>query len=174
MILNLKLVKIDSKYCDYLRQFDNKVMYNMNSKELRPFVGVLFKVNDYEYFAPLSSPKAKHLKMRNTVDFYKIDGGLLGAINFNNMIPVKKDYYKIIYFDEKKSNKLEEKYYELLKDQITWLNENYIQVMSKAYKLYDLYNNGKLCKNMINRCCNFKLLEEKCELYDDDMMEVSV
>lgn len=174
MILNLKLVKIDSKYCDHLRQFDNKVMYNMNSKELRPFVGVLFKVNDYEYFAPLSSPKAKHLKMRNTVDFYKIDGGLLGAINFNNMIPVRKDNYELIDLDNDKLILSEKKYQKLLKEQLSWLNENYIQVMSKAYKLYDLYNNGKLCKNMVDRCCNFKLLEEKCELYDDDMMEVSV
>ena len=48
MIFNFKLVKIDSKYCDYLRQFDNWVMYNRDSKELRPFVGVLFKVSDYE------------------------------------------------------------------------------------------------------------------------------
>ena len=49
MILNLKLVKIDSKYCDYLRQFDDRVMYNVNEKELRPFVGILFKVNQFEY-----------------------------------------------------------------------------------------------------------------------------
>ena len=32
MILNLKLVKIDSEYCDYLRKFDDRVMYNMNEK----------------------------------------------------------------------------------------------------------------------------------------------
>ena len=166
MILNLKLVKIDSEYCNYLRKFDDKVMYNMKEKELRPFVGILFKVNDYEYFAPLSSPKTKHLKMRNTIDFYKIDGGVLGAVNFNNMIPVKKDYYEIIYFNERKLDKSEEKYQELLKDQITWLNENYIQVMNKSYKLYDLYNKGRLSKNIMDRCCNFKLLEEKCDIYN--------
>ena len=28
MILNLKIVKVDSNYCDYLRKFDNKVAYN--------------------------------------------------------------------------------------------------------------------------------------------------
>ena len=140
MILNLKLVKIDSKYCDYLRQFDDRVMYNMNEKELRPFVGILFKVNQIEYFAPLSSPKPKHLKMKNTIDFYKIDGGVLGAVNFNNMIPVKKDYYKIIYFNEELFNKFDKKYQELLRDQLTWLNENYIQVKNKLSKLDYLYN----------------------------------
>lgn len=55
-----KIVKIDYKYCDYLRMFDSKVPYNAGSKELRPFVGILFMIDDMEYFAPLSSPKPKH------------------------------------------------------------------------------------------------------------------
>lgn len=28
MILNLKIVRVNSNYCDYLRKFDNKVSYN--------------------------------------------------------------------------------------------------------------------------------------------------
>ena len=42
---NFKLVRIDDKYCDYLRKYDSKVMYNANRKSLRPFVGILFEVN---------------------------------------------------------------------------------------------------------------------------------
>ena len=72
MYKNLKIVKVDSNYCDYLRQFDNKVPYNYNNKELKPFIGILFKVEDVEYFAPLSSPKEKHKKIRNTLDLIKI------------------------------------------------------------------------------------------------------
>ena len=56
MIKNLLIVRVDSNYCDYLRKFDTKVAYNMNEKELRPFVGILFRIEDCEYFAPLSSP----------------------------------------------------------------------------------------------------------------------
>ena len=54
---SLIVVRLDTEYCNYLRKFDNKVPYNYNEKELRPFVGVLFEVNDCKYFAPLSSPK---------------------------------------------------------------------------------------------------------------------
>jgi hypothetical protein len=32
MIRNLRIVKVDSVYCDYLRKFDNKVAYNKNEK----------------------------------------------------------------------------------------------------------------------------------------------
>jgi len=78
---NLVLVRLDTNYCDYLRKFDSKVPYYFNEKELRPFVGVLFKIYNLMYFAPLSSPKTKHLKLRSKLDFLKIDSGKLGAIN---------------------------------------------------------------------------------------------
>ena len=84
----LRLVRLDSDYCNYLRKFDDKVPYNYKEKELRPFVGVLFSIGKIKYFAPLSSPKPKHLKLKAKLDFLKIDNGKLGAINFNNMLPV--------------------------------------------------------------------------------------
>ncbi len=96
MIINLKVVRVNSDYCEYLRKFDDKVSYNKNEKKLRPFIGILFKIRDCEYFAPLSSPKFKHNNMKNTVDFFKIKGGKLGAVNFNNMIPVRESNYSLI------------------------------------------------------------------------------
>ena len=89
------MVKIDYKYCDYLRKFDNKVAYNSGSKEMRPFIGILFVVNEYEYFAPLSSPKVKHIHMKNNIDIVKIDKGRYGVVNFNNMIPVTPNNYEL-------------------------------------------------------------------------------
>lgn len=47
----LMLVRLDTAYCDYLRKFDDKVPYNYNEKELRPFVGVLFRIDKLMYFA---------------------------------------------------------------------------------------------------------------------------
>lgn len=157
---SFKLVKIDSKYCDYLRQFDDKVPYNKDKKELRPFVGILFQIHDCEYFAPLTSPKPKHLKMKNTLDFFKIDDGKLGAINFNNMLPVMNQNYSIITFDSDK------KYNELLLHQLEWLNENHRQIRKTSRTLYNLYNSDNLIPSIKNRCCNFKLLEEKCSMYN--------
>ncbi len=168
MNFNLKIVKVDTKYCDYLRGFDNKVSYNKDSKELRPFVGVLFKIKNILYFAPLSSPKPKHLNMKNTLDFYKIDDGKLGAVNFNNMIPVRDNNFIEIDLNKKCHNISDIKYQKLLIEQLTWLNEHSIQLKKKSYNLYKLYINKKLPKSLINRCCNFKLLEEKCALYNEE------
>ena len=165
MIINFKIVMVDSDYCDYLRKFDNKVAYNKNEKILRPFVGILFQMNDYEYFAPLSSPKAKHREMKNTIDFLKIKNGELGAVNFNNMIPVKEGNYSLVDLNQKTLAIEELKYQKLLKEQLSWLNANSNQVKNKSFKLYQLYNNGRLPENIRERCCNFKLLEEKSVEY---------
>ena len=115
---NFKIVRIDTDYCDYLRKFDTKVIYNKGSKKLRPFIGILFKIDKWEYFAPLSSPKPKHKSMRNTLDFFKIKNGELGAINFNNMIPVTKNNYIEIDLYVDTLNKEEQKYQKMLKEQL--------------------------------------------------------
>lgn len=165
MILNFKIVIVNSEYCDYLRRFDNKVPYNKNKKELRPFIGILFKIENCEYFAPLSSSKPKHKTMKNTIDFLKIKDGELGALNFNNMIPVKENNYAIVNLNKPAFNESEQKYQKMLIEQLDWLNAHYRQIKSKSFKLYNLYINDKLPKNIKIRCCNFKLLEEKCKEY---------
>ena len=158
---NFKIVRVDSDYCDYLRKFDSKVIYNKRAKKLRPFIGVLFKIEKWEYFAPLSSPKPKHKIMKNTLDFFKIKEGELGAINFNNMIPVTKNNYVEIDLDTNELNLQEKKYQKMLKEQLAWLNANKYQIKDRSYKLYMKYKENKLSENIKNRCCNFPLLEEK-------------
>lgn len=158
----LKLVKIDSNYCDYLRKYDLKVPYNYGKKETRPFVGVLFDVENKLYFAPISSPKSKHLKMKESIDFLKLDKGYLGVLNFNNMIPVKENFYKEIDFSEISDSK----YKILLKKQYYWVNRNKDKVYSFSRRLYKLFINNNLDKKIYSRCCNFKLLEEKCEKFN--------
>ena len=166
---NLVLVRLDYNYCDYLRQFDNKVPYNKDKKELRPFIGVLFEINNCKYFAPLSSPKPKHKTMKTTLDFLKIDNGNLGAINFNNMLPVNDKNIIKLDLDKICFTKQEQKYTKMLKEQLFWLNRNNDKIFNRSKKLYDKYINGTLNQNISKRCCNFKLLEEKCIEYNKNI-----
>ena len=113
---SLILVKLDAKYCDYLRKFDDKVPYNYGEKELRPFIGILFEIETCKYFAPLSSPKPKHKRMKNMIDFFKIKDGELGAVNFNNMIPVTDRNYTLVDLNKETLTIAELKYQKLLKE----------------------------------------------------------
>ena len=162
----LKLVKVDTMYCDYLRQFDNKVPFNYARKASRPFVGVLFEVNEFKYFAPLSSPKPKHLRIRNKIDFMRIDNGKLGAINFNNMIPVDNINIECIDLNSTTKTKEEKQYLRLLKEQLYWLNRNKDKIYKNSKEIYFRYLNNRLPRNVKDRCCNYLLLEEKCVEYN--------
>ena len=133
---------------------------------MRPFIGILFNVNDIEYFAPLSSPKPKHMHIKNNLDIVKIDKGKYGVVNFNNMIPVTKNNYKIYDFNLKSKDIDELKWQNLLKTQLLWLNKNIKYVKDKALNLYDKYVNNRLDDRIKIRCCNFILLEEKCFEYN--------
>ena len=103
--------------------------------------------------------------MHNTLDFYKIDRGTLGAINFNNMLPVLEGNYTLIDLNAKNVSKKDKNYQELLKSQFIWLNEYKQEVLNRSFKLYSKYINNTLRENIKRRCCNFKLLEEKCQEY---------
>ena len=164
----LFLVRIDSDYCDYLRRFDERVPYNFKQKDLRPFVGVLFTVDNYKYFAPLSSPKQKHLKMKNKLDFLKIDDGKLGAINFNNMFPVNDKNVILLDLNAKFDSVKKQQYYKLLKKQIFWLNRNLDKLYNQSKELYLKYLDNTLAPSIFARCCDFKLLETKCEEYNQN------
>ncbi len=128
-------------------------------KEKRPFIGIILKINNINYFAPLSSPKEKHKKMKNNIDFLKINNGRDGVINLNNMIPIPYQYYYKIDINEE--IKKDKKYGLILKYQIIWCNKNLEKIIKNAEKLYFLVSNNKANLNVKRRCCNFKFLETK-------------
>lgn len=81
------------------------------------------------------------------------------------MIPVTEKNYSLVDLNKETLTVSELKYQKLLREQLDWLNANFHQVKNKSFKLYQLYNTGKLSENIKARCCNFRLLEEKCVEY---------
>ena len=166
----LDLYTVDSKYLQYLRTFDKKVLINHGID--RPYLGIILTFSTsnqtIKYFAPLSSPKKKHLSMKNTIDFIKINNGILGAINLNNMIPL------INGTDSKiKINSLSDKKYKiLLRKQYNWIRGNQITIITRAKDLHNkmIQDDSKLSTFEIkvkSRCCDFLLLEGICDKYNN-------
>lgn len=157
----LSFYTISDDYISYLREFDNKVIDNKTSitrKFDRKYIGVVFRINNFKYFAPLASFKQKHFKMKDTIDFIKID--TMAVINLNNMIPVPDD--QITYFDIEKEKDI--KYRDLLRNEYEICKRKEGIILSNAHKLYEkvtIYDSF-----ISQRCVNFKLLEEKCLEYN--------
>lgn len=155
---NLKLYRIEDKYIRYLRSRDTRVQDNKNRK--RPYVGVVLYVGKFRYFVPMESPKPNHAKMKSGKHLLRIDGGRLGILGFNNMIPVHNS--AIIEFDINKET--DTKYAELLKRQVTWINKHKADVMDHALKTY--YAASKNNAFLSKICCDFKILEKACKQYN--------
>lgn len=79
---------MDSRYIDNLLPFAPHLFRNKQAGQQneRKYIGVVLEVNDMKYFAPLSSYKPKHEKMKSGLDFIKV--GNYAVININNMFPV--------------------------------------------------------------------------------------
>lgn len=163
----LKLYTLDMKYVRDLAKVDDKVMSvsPQENKENRPFVGIVVILDDKNYCIPLTSPKLKHEKMKNDVDFSKMfdkHNKLIGALNFNNMIPVSERFIKPININPSKYDSPKEKAHkELLNNQLDWCNDNIENITKKANKLYKFVTQTpEKSRNLVRRCCNFKKLEE--------------
>ena len=169
----LYFITLTSNYLKYLGIYENKVSLKSN----RPFIGIVFKVNNKEYFAPLSSPKEKHKGMKTNIDFFKIDKGNLGIINFNNMIPVINNDICRNKLDlemlSKSLNTDDIKYFRLLKNQLEYCEKNKNIILAKAEKIYNIFtkNLDKLSesqKKMYRRVNNFKVLEHASKEFEKE------
>jgi protein AbiQ len=116
-----------------------------------------------EYCIPLSSPKEKHLKMKNDIDFHKIlddKGKIIGVLDINNMIPVRKDLLKRVDISNKPGDLPETKRYkELVSNQLNYCRKNQDIIIKKANKLYKMTKNKKVSKQLKHRCLNWEKLE---------------
>ena len=157
----MKLYILKEDYIKFLANFDVNVKANKSEK--RPYIGIVFEEGFFKYFSPLASPKEKHKVMNEKIDFIKIKNGELGAINLNNSVPILGDVVQLVDIKllQTSNNENERKYGELCADQIIWCNNNAELIKKKFRKLYTLYCNNILSEKMKERCCNFKLLEEK-------------
>lgn len=160
----MRFYHICDGYIDFLKQYDNKVADNKH--ESRPYIGIVFSIGDFQYYAPFSSPKPKHQSMKNGKDLRKIAGGRYGVINLNNMIPVPED--ALIAFDI--SEIADERYRRLLQNQYVAISNDWDIIVDKASKLHALIHTpyddlSEYDCRVKARCCNLPLLESVFEKY---------
>ncbi len=171
----LKLIRVKPEYIKYLRQYDKKVQLNSKEihKENKPFVGVLFQINKFEYFVPISSNKKEKLvnmfenylkTNQKPIDIFFVEEisvhnqrKLLSVLNINNMIPIVEEA-KIDFNIEK------DKDFSLLRKEIDYCNKHRREIVKNSIRIYNAVIRHEW-ESLEKRCCNFKLLEEKCIKY---------
>lgn len=112
-----------------------------------------------EYFAPLSSFKPKHEKMKEGLDFIKILR--YAVINLNNMFPVPYSERVYVNFETIK----DPNYKSLLLAEYRYIKSVQKKIQKNATALYKHKQINGDSTLLARRCNDFALLEDKCRSY---------
>ena len=159
--MKLKFYEVDSEYIRYLRENGDNKIPNVNyDRHKKFFCGIVLTINNFNYFAPVSSfNKKMHTvflimdKDRNTKELKAIS-----SLRFSFMFPCP-----IEFLSQKDFSKEDEKYQILLRKELHYCNINRERIKKKAERAYYLGINENTRKKF--NICDFKKLEEKCLEY---------
>ena len=171
---NLKLYEISEEYISYLRSFDSFVF---SAKEddrnhTRKYLGIVYTINNYNYYIPLSSPKNTDYQMINgkrkirksIVPLIRItaqsDSGeleLKGTLKLSNMIPVPSS--ELTLYDLE--NETDQFYKALIHKELLFIRKNRDKIIQYAKVLYKQKKEENPSVGYLVSTVNFSLLEQK-------------
>ena len=158
---NIRFYEVDNDYVDYLLPYAEHLFHNKKTGQRyeRKYIGVVLNINEVDYFAPLSSFKEKHKRMKDRLDFIKVKN--YAVINLNNMFPVPAGLCTYVNIqDEDDIN-----YRNLLLAEYRFIKSIQERIRKNALNLYKhkLTNNNDT--PLAKRCNDFLLLEKLCKEY---------
>lgn len=158
---NIKLYEIDNAYVSYLLPFAPHLFKNKKpgQQNERKYIGVVLSINGMDYFAPLSSFKPKHVKMKDGLDFIKIKN--YAVINLNNMFPVPRGVYHYVNI----ASIQDPQYKALLQAEYRFIKSVQDRIRKNASNLYAHKLQYGDETALAKRCNNFLALEKACQEY---------
>ena len=170
----LKLYTVDDDYIEYLKKYDRQIVFSKGDDYVtsRKYIGVVLKIKEYNYFAPLSSPKesdyyykqGKRLIRKNIIPLIRLvdsKGSLLGKIKLNNMIPVPDSCLTLYDID----NEPDRKYHDLVADEIISIRRQRDQILKNARILYNQKTNNYPGIGYLSSTVDFLKIEQACSDY---------
>jgi protein AbiQ len=158
---NLKIYEVKNEYIDYLLPYAPHLFKNKKKGQNneRKYIGVVLEINGMKYFAPLSSFKEKHKKMKDGLDFLKVKN--YAVININNMFPVPDSEYIYIDIDKEKDIR----YKSLLRAEYRFIKSIQEKIRKNAVLVYNHKLKNGSTTPLSKRCNDFVILEAACKKY---------
>ena len=171
MYEKLKFYDVPNDYIAYLqkaeinaRGFSRVPNMAYSSNQYRKFVcGIVFKIENINYFAPVTSYKTQ--KPDNFLIKDK-KGKTLSSLRFNYMFPVPLEVVSLKDF--KSINDM--KYRNLLNIEVKYCQEHKDEIIRLAQRTHKRVMIGKN-PGLVHNSCNFKLLEQKCQEYSAQQIQ---
>ena len=158
---NIKLYEVNADYIDYLSAYAPHLFQNKKpgQNNERKYIGIVFRINGLDYFAPLSSFKQKHHRMKEAVDFIKVKD--YAVINLNNMFPVPLTERK--YVDIRSER--DPHYRALLLAEYRFIKSIQEKIRKNAQNVYKIKIKDGTSSALAKRCNDFLVLEKACKEY---------
>ena len=156
----MQIVQVNDDYIELLRNEFPSIMdeKRFHRSHKRKYIGVIFTVDGFNYYAPFSSPKAKDYKKDGSIKKNSIftiymtkddEAGervLLGTIKLINMIPIPMKFVDGYSIDNEKDLT----YKDIVSDEFKWISENQGKITKKAKQLYNFKNNEYISRSENN------------------------
>lgn len=185
--MGFRLCTIDTQYIEYLRK-DRKLHNVFENKDdanfTRKYIGVVFNIDKYHYYAPLSSPKRTDYKIvdgkqvirNDIIPIIRItvreneEMVLKGTVKLSNMIPVPEKAifdYDIEREENEQYKALVRKEYEVLKQKERKILKNAECLYRQKTKEDILYSgeNAKKKPGYLNATIDFEYAEQMHDKY---------
>lgn len=162
--MTLKFYEVDSEYIKYLKENgDDKIPNIEYKKHKKFFCGIVLTINNFNYFAPVSSYNKKVHTSFLIMDKDKENKKLkpISSLRFSFMFPCP-----IEYLSQKDFSKEDEKYRNLLRKELRYCNKNREKIKKLANEAYKLGLKEETRKKF--NICDFKKLEETYFRYIND------
>ena len=158
---NIKLYEVNADYIDYLSAYAPHLFQNKKpgQNNERKYIGIVFQINGLDYFAPLSSFKQKHHRMKEAVDFIKVKD--YAVINLNNMFPVPLTERKYVDIRSEK----DPHYRALLLAEYRFIKSIQEKIRKNAQNVYKIKIKEGTSSALAKRCNDFLVLEKACKEY---------
>lgn len=161
----LKFYVIDKEYLNYLREYGDEKVPKHDYKNVKFYTGVVFNINNYYYFAPISSFHEQQktnflIKVQDnkSEDRMKVSS----SVRCCYMVPVPESILKVMDIN----NYPDVKSRGLIRKELKWCKQHSQEIKKLAEKVYKwgANKNSPLSKN----CCDFKRLEAAHDKYIEE------
>lgn len=173
-----KVYSVSDKYISYLRKQYPNVYSNKINKRIhtRKYIGVVIKIEKYNYYIPMSSPKNSDYKIsgdnkiirKSIIPIIRIivknsndELELKGTLRISHMIPVPESELEIYDLDSESDID----YKNLIQNEIIFLRKNRQKIINNAIILYKQKLENDSTAGYVESALPYKELEDLCEKY---------
>lgn len=175
-----KLYSISDEYVEWLRKdFPNVYSNKIDSRtHTRKYLGVVLKIEQYNYYIPMFSPKDSDYQIagnskvikKSIVPIIRIvvknsagEKELKGTLRISHMIPVPETELELYDLE----GETDSTYKDLVQNEMIFIRKNREKIISNAELLYKQKTINDTTAGYVKSALDYKKLEQVCSVYKD-------